>query len=152
MCPHVCYWFPLIGVDFKIKTVELRGKKIRLQIWWVIEQKSPVPLLLCMVHFLCLSLTLQAALTKTTGGLLMPLSFVQPVMHVQKILLKNDVIACFVNINMPWSIFIQSPIWKTCGSSGNITFSFMWSTHDHSYSPCCLKLAITYNKIMLLLQ
>lgn len=23
------------GVDFKIKTVELRGKKIRLQIWWV---------------------------------------------------------------------------------------------------------------------
>lgn len=24
-----------IGIDFKIKTVELRGKKIKLQIWWV---------------------------------------------------------------------------------------------------------------------
>lgn len=29
----------LAGVDFKIKTVELRGKKIRLQIWWVIGGK-----------------------------------------------------------------------------------------------------------------
>lgn len=45
----------LQGVDFKIKTVELRGKKIRLQIWWVTEDKSLVPLFLCMVHFLCLS-------------------------------------------------------------------------------------------------
>jgi len=26
----------LIGIDFKIKTVELRGKKIKLQIWWVV--------------------------------------------------------------------------------------------------------------------
>lgn len=32
-----CAPFCLTGVDFKIKTVELRGKKIRLQIWWVEE-------------------------------------------------------------------------------------------------------------------
>jgi len=25
----------ILGIDFKIKTVELQGKKIKLQIWWV---------------------------------------------------------------------------------------------------------------------
>lgn len=35
------WWYMLIcivcftGIDFKIKTVELQGKKIKLQIWWV---------------------------------------------------------------------------------------------------------------------
>ena len=24
------------GIDFKIKTIELQGKKIKLQIWWVL--------------------------------------------------------------------------------------------------------------------
>lgn len=32
-CIHMFVVIPFIGVDFKIKTVELRGKKIRLQIW-----------------------------------------------------------------------------------------------------------------------
>lgn len=29
----ICVCDSVTGVDFKIKTVELRGKKIRLQIW-----------------------------------------------------------------------------------------------------------------------
>lgn len=31
--------FLFTGIDFKIKTVELQGKKIKLQIWWVIRQR-----------------------------------------------------------------------------------------------------------------
>lgn len=69
---HMCVFdFLLSGVDFKIKTVELRGKKIRLQIWWVIVHTTPVPLLPYIVHFLRLSLSqsvssvmLQTALTQ----------------------------------------------------------------------------------------
>lgn len=30
---NICYTFCHLGIDFKIKTVELRGKKIKLQIW-----------------------------------------------------------------------------------------------------------------------
>ena len=30
------FWW-IAGIDFKIKTVELGGKKIKLQIWWVIS-------------------------------------------------------------------------------------------------------------------
>lgn len=30
-------FFYFTGIDFKIKTVELQGKKIKLQIWWVCE-------------------------------------------------------------------------------------------------------------------
>lgn len=30
-----CLFFCFAGIDFKIKTVELQGKKIKLQIWWV---------------------------------------------------------------------------------------------------------------------
>lgn len=29
----VCFFYFILGIDFKIKTVELRGKKIKLQIW-----------------------------------------------------------------------------------------------------------------------
>jgi len=32
--PVIMYIF-FSGIDFKIKTVELRGKKIKLQIWYV---------------------------------------------------------------------------------------------------------------------
>lgn len=67
MCPHVCPP-PPPGVDFKIKTVELRGKKIRLQIWCVWGVKTflcvydPFPVILspwqqrvvfALRHWLC---------------------------------------------------------------------------------------------------
>lgn len=32
-CINKQYTFCYLGIDFKIKTVELRGKKIKLQIW-----------------------------------------------------------------------------------------------------------------------
>lgn len=51
-CFHVCTLLWFIGVDFKIKTVELRGKKIRLQIWWV-EERLPVLQLWNTVPFVC---------------------------------------------------------------------------------------------------
>ena len=28
-----CYLFHVVGIDFKIKTIELGGKRIKLQIW-----------------------------------------------------------------------------------------------------------------------
>lgn len=30
---HLCHYVLFSGIDFKIKTIELRGKKIKLQIW-----------------------------------------------------------------------------------------------------------------------
>ena len=38
-------FIPTIGIDFKIKTIEVRGKKIKLQIWDTAGQERYAPLL-----------------------------------------------------------------------------------------------------------
>lgn len=88
-CKYVCVlsWkltvVSLSGIDFKIRTIELDGKKIKLQIWWVplsapasmcelweeINLKSGVSdsSLFCCVYIFCWCLTVASSCRDTAG-------------------------------------------------------------------------------------